>query len=223
MKKILFVENVVDEKSSQLGHAIDVARARGLELSAVFVIPVRLDVAEWAEVQEKNIKEAETKVTNFARKIEAELKEKGPSFRWNVVQSVSDPFLQALEAFTPADIIVAGKIDLEPLAEKGIKNLEDLSSHLRAPIVPLDRLWADRKEAKQKINIFRFLAFGCLSALSYFVFFPRIDQLNHAIFMKGTVLGGIAVMVVVGVHAYCYGSFTEYFPKFLGMDKPSEH
>lgn len=222
MKRMLFIENAVDEKSSKLGHAIDVAKNRGLELSAVFVISVRLDVADWVEVQEKNVKEAETKVTNFAKKIEAELKDKGPPFRWNVVRSVSDPLIQALEAFTPTDIIVAGNIDLEPLREKGIKNLEDLSSHLRSPIVPLDRLWAGETKAKRP-NLFRFLAFACISAASYFIFFPQIDRLNHAIFMKGTILGGIAVMVVVGIHAYCYGSFTEYFPKFFGLDKPSEH
>jgi hypothetical protein len=37
--------------------------------------------------------------------------------------------------------------------------------------------------------------------------------------MKGTVLGAIAVMVVVAVHAFIYGSFTEFFPRFLGLDK----
>jgi hypothetical protein len=72
---------------------------------------------------------------------------------------------------------------------------------------------------KTKKNIFRFLAFGVLTAAIYLFFFPRIDYLNHALFMKGSILGGLAVMAVVAIHAYVYGSFTEYLPKFLGLDK----
>ncbi len=75
------------------------------------------------------------------------------------------------------------------------------------------------KEKKKGTNIFRFLAFAALSVVSYFVFFPYIDKLNHLIFMKGTFLGALAVMAVVPVHAYIYGSFTEYLPKWLGLEK----
>jgi hypothetical protein len=184
----------------------------------LFVIPVHPDVTDWIEVQEKQVKEAQEKVNQFVRKLEAELKEKGLPFAWKIVQSAPTVFMQAIETFTPVDVIMTGKLDLTPLAEKGIKTLEDISTRFGCPVLPVEGLLVD-KDKKKGSGVFRFLVFGGLSAVSYFVFFPYIDKLNHLIFMKGTFLGGLAVMVVVPIHAYIYGSFTEYLPKWMGLEK----
>jgi len=218
MEKILYIENLMDEKSSRVNHAVNIAEKKGLELSALFVIPVHPDVTDWIKVQEKQIKEAQEKVNQFVRKLEAELTEKGLPFAWKIVQSAPTVFMQAIEAFTPVDVIMTGKLDLAPLAEKGIKTLEDISSRFGCPVLPVEGLLTDKDEKKGK-GSFRFLVFAGLSAASYLLFFPYIDKLNHLIFMKGTILGGLAVMVVVPIHAYIYGSFTEYLPKWLGMEK----
>ena len=53
MKKLLYIENLMDAKSSKVAHAIEIAGAKGFELSALFVIPVHPDVADWIEIQEK--------------------------------------------------------------------------------------------------------------------------------------------------------------------------
>jgi hypothetical protein len=218
MEKILFVENLTDEKSSKVDHAIAIAEKKDLELSALFVIPVRQDVPNFPEVQAEQFKKAETKVSQFAEKKAAELKDRGRPFSWKVVQSTATTFMEAMEVFAPVDIIMTGKIDLEPFAEKGIKTLEDISMRFGCPVLPVEGLMADEEKAKGK-GYLRFLLFAALSAASYLVFFPYIDKLNHLIFMKGTFLGALAVMAVVPVHAYIYGSFTEYLPKWLGMEK----
>lgn len=218
MKEILFIENLVNEKSSQLSQAISLASAKGLRLSALFVIPLHADVSDWVDQLQNQVREAETKVEAFARKTAAELEKQGLSFRWKMIQGTSDAIMKSISEFMPADIVLVGKLDLEPLAEKGVNNLEELSSQFHCPVLPVERLSAGKgQNAKQ--NIFRFLAFGILSAASYFLFFPQLDRLNHSLFMKGSILGGLAVMAVVAIHAYVYGSFTEYFPKFMGLDK----
>lgn len=218
MEKILYIENLMDEKASKVDRAIKIADKKGLELSVLFVIPVHPDVTDWIEVQEKQIKEAQEKVNQFALKLEAELTEKGLPFAWKIVQSAPTVFMQALEAFTPVDIIMTGKLDLAPLAEKGIKTLEDISTHFGCPVLPVEGLVA-KKEEEKGAGFFRFLLFAGLSAASYLVFFPYIEKLNHLIYMKGTFLGALAVMATVPVHAYIYGSFTEYLPKWLGLEK----
>ena len=218
MEKILFIENLTDEKSSKVDHAIAIAEKKDLELSALFVIPVRQDVPNFPEVQAEQIEKAETKVSQFAENKAAELKDRGRPFAWKVVQSTATTFMEALEAFTPVDIIMTGKIDLEPLAEKGIKTLEDISTRFGCPVLPVEGLLAEKEKSKGT-SFFRFLLFAALSVMSYFVFFPYIDKLNHLIYMKGTFLGALAVMVTVPIHAYIYGSFTEYLPKWLGLEK----
>ena len=218
MEKILFIENLTDEKSSKVDHAIAIAEKKDLELSALFVIPVRQDVPNFPEVQAEQIEKAEAKVSQFAENKAAELKDRGRPFAWKVVQSTATTFMESMESFTPVDLIMTGSIDLEPFAEKGIKTLEDISTSFGCPVLPVESLLTNT-EKKKGTNIFRFLAFAALSVVSYFVFFPYIDKLNHLIFMKGTFLGALAVMAVVPVHAYIYGSFTEYLPKWLGLEK----
>lgn len=219
MKEMLYIENVTGEKSSQIEYAIRLAGAKGLRLSAIFVIPLHPDVADWPDMLEKQVNEAEAKIEILAKKTAAELEANGQSFRWKTIRSTADTLMEAIEGFMPADIALIGKLDLEPLGEKGIHNLEELSSKFHCPVLPVERLSPNDK-SKGKKNILRFLAFGVLSAVSYFYFFPKIDHLNHVVFMKGTALGGLAVMLVVGLHAYIYGSFAEYLPKFIGLDKP---
>ena len=136
----------------------------------------------------------------------------------HVVEYTADNFIRVLNELSPMDIIITGKLDLEPLAEHGIKELEDISTRFKCPTLPLLALIPEKKDSKTKL-LLRALIFGCLSAASYFLFFPQLDKLNHTIYMKGTVLGALAVMVTVPIHAYIYGSFTEIFPRLLGLEK----
>ena len=46
MEKILYIENLRDEKASRVSHAVSIAEKKGLELLTLFVIPVHQDVAD---------------------------------------------------------------------------------------------------------------------------------------------------------------------------------
>ncbi len=218
MKELLFIENLMNEKNSQLNEAIGMASTKGLRLSALFIIPLHPELSDWVEVHEKQIQAAEERVTAYGERMASELEAKGQDFRWQMVKGTADAIMQAISEFMPADIILTGKLDFETLALKGINNLEDLSGQVHCPVLPMERLTV-AETSPPKTNLWRFALFGGLSAASYFLFYPQINRLNHVLFMKGTVLGGIAVMVVVGLHAYIYGSFTEYLPRFMGLDK----
>ena len=170
------------------------------------------------ELHEKQVQEAEARVTAYGERMASELEAKGQDFRWQMVKGSADAIMNAISEFMPADIILTGKLDFETLALKGIHNLEELSGHVHCPVLPAERLAVD-EGPKTKSNLLLFALFGVLSAASYFLFFPQINRLNYSLFMKGTFLGAIAVMLVVGLHAYIYGSFTEYLPRFMGLDK----
>ena len=218
MRKILFIDQITDEKSENVDHLINVARSNKADLSAIFVIPVSVETTDWIKVHEKQIKEAEEKVKQIALKVEEQLKQENLSISWKIVHSVPSAFLKAIEDFCPVDVIIVGNIDLDPYAEKGIKHMEDISAMFNCPVLPLVSLLPDKRKAKNKL-LTRFIAFGALSAASYLLFFPNIDVLNHQIYMKGTILGALAVLLTVPIHAYIYGSFTECITKIIGLEK----
>jgi len=222
MKEILFIENLMHEKTSQLKEAIDMASAKGLKLSALFIISLHPEVSDWVEVYEKQVKEAEERLNAYGERMASELEARGLGFRWRLVKGTGESIMNAINEFLPADIILTGKLDFETLAFKGVHNLEELSSQVHCPVLPVERLVLSETPVA-KPNLLRFALFGGLSAAIYLFFFPQIDRLNHSLLMKGTVLGGIAVMFVVALHAYIYGSFTEYLPRFMGLDKGGHH
>ena len=143
MKEILFIENLMNEKNSRLNEAVDMASAKGLRLSALFIIPLHQEVSDWVEVHEKQVKEAETQVAAYGERMASELEAAGQAFRWRMIQGTGDAILEAISEFMPADIILTGKLDFESLALKGIHNLEELSSQVNCPVLPVERLTAD--------------------------------------------------------------------------------
>jgi hypothetical protein len=217
MEKIVFVEEI-DREPKNISYALQIAKKKGAKLSALFLIPVVVETVDWIEVQEKQIKEKEDKVASLAMNIEEDCKKQGISFEWKVVQYRPRAFIKAIEEFSPAELIIVGDMDLKPLAEEGIKHLEDISARFNCPVLSIKTLLPREKASKGKVFT-RMAFFGALSALSYFVFFPQIDKLNHVIYMKGTLLGALAVLLTVPLHAYIYGSFTECIPKLLGLEK----
>ncbi len=220
MEKIIFVEEV-DREPKNISLAIRIAKNKGAKLFAVFLIPVAVETVDWIDVQEKQIKEKEQKVSSFAEGVKKECEDQGVEFEWKVVQYLPRAFMMAMEGFSPADLIIVGDVSLKPLAEEGIKHLEDISARLGCPVLPLKSLIPEEKRSKVSL-LTRFALFGGLSALSYFVFFPNIDKLNHAIYMKGTIIGALAVLFTVPIHAFIHGSFGESLIKVLGLEKSSD-
>ncbi|WP_456433026.1 hypothetical protein [Thermosulfuriphilus sp.] len=217
MEKIVFIEQT-DRESKNLASVISLASEKGAELIALFLIPVSLETADWIEVQEKQLKEAEEKIEAFAQSMKEESAKRGLSFHWHIAHYTPRAFIKAMNEIGPADVIIVGELDLKPLAEEGIKHLEDISVRMNCPVLSIKTLMPEETTSKKKV-LARMALFGGLSAASYFLFFPQIDKLNHLIYMKGNILGALAVMATVPIHAYIYGSFTECIPKILGLEK----
>ncbi|MBA2849588.1 hypothetical protein G4V39_08500 [Thermosulfuriphilus ammonigenes] len=217
MEKIIFIEQT-DRESKHLPNVIEIARSKGAELVGLFLIPVSLETADWIETQEKQLKEAEARIKTFAEKMAQEAQRAGVSLNWRIVHYTPRAFMKTMAEIGPADIIIVGELDLDPLAEEGIKHLEDISIRMRCPVLSIKTLMPEEATSKKKV-LARMAFFGALSAASYFLFFPQIDKLNHLIYMKGNILGALAVMATVPFHAYIYGSFTECIPKILGLEK----
>lgn len=217
MEKIIFVEQV-EREPKNISCALEIAKKKGAKLAALFLIPVVVETVDWIEVQEKKIREKEDKIAAFAMDLQERCREQGIELEWKIIQYRPRAFMKAMKEFSPAELIIVGDIDLKPLAEEGIKHLEDISIRLNCPVLSIKTLMPQKKASKGKILV-RMALFGSLSALSYFVFFPQLDKLNHMIYMTGTLTGALAVLVTVPIHAYIYGSFTECIPKLLGLEK----
>ncbi len=217
MEKIVFVEQV-DREPKNISYALEIAKKKGAHLSALFLIPVVVETVDWIETQEKQIREKEEKIASFAQALEERCRKEGVELEWKIIQYRPRAFMQAMKEFSPAELIIVGDVDLKPLAEEGIKHLEDISLRMNCPVLSIKTLMPPEKKSKAKVWV-RMGVFGTLSALSYFVFFPHIEELNYKIYMTGTLWGALAVLFTVPIHAYIYGSFTECIPKLIGLEK----
>ena len=77
---------------------------------------------------------------------------------------------------------------------------------------------AEKKTAKGT-NWGKWLLYAIGSALMYFVFYPNIKQLNQKLFMSESVLGALAIMAVVIIHAWVWGNTTHILPKLFKLEK----
>ncbi len=203
MEKIVFIEQGIDPEHDTFGSILEMSAKRQANVV-------------WLLVCDANeLSDMETRAKQMAAQKQEET---GVQISSHVVEYTADNFISALNQFAPMDLIITGRLELEPLAEQGIKELEDISTRYKCPTLPLTALMPEKKASRTKL-LMRGLIFGILSAAIYFFFFPQLDKLNHAIYMKGTILGALAVMVTVPIHAYIYGSFTEIFPRLLGLEK----
>ncbi len=206
MEKILYIEQGTDPEETGLKFISKIAQKRNAQLYWLLVAESK----EFQSVKEKG----EEIASRYAKELNTEKE----LFYSQIIEYQPSNFFDALNKITPVDLIVANRLDLDVLSSEGIKELEDISLRYKCPVVPFSALMPEEKKSKTRI-LLRTLIFGGISACIYLLFFPQIDKLNHLIYMKGTVLGALAVMITVPIHAYIYGSFTEGLPKLLGLEK----
>lgn len=206
MEKIVFIEQGIDPEEKGLKMMEQIAREKNAEIHWLLV----LESGNISSLKEKGEKLADK--YNNSLNVEKEL------FFYRSIEYSPSNLLNSLNELSPMNLIVTSQLNLEPLSEEGIKELEDLSLRYKCPVIALSALMPEEKKSKTKL-LTKTLFFGGLSVCSYFLFFPQLDKLNHAIYMKGTIVGAIAVMITVPIHAYIYGSFTESLPKLLGLEK----
>jgi hypothetical protein len=105
--------------------------------------------------------------------------------------------------------------------KKGGASVEALKEKLACPVTTAGEIasaHAEKKPAK-RINWGMWIVYAIGSVLLYGVFFPKIPMLNEKIFMTGTVLGGVAIMIAVVIHAWIWGNTTTILPKLFRLEK----
>ena len=206
MEKIVLIEQGIDPEETGLKFLTQMVQKREAQLH--WLLLAESGEFRLAKEQGEGISK------KYSEKLNAEKK----LFYSQIIEYEPANFIKTLEEISPMDLVVANKLDLDPLSSEGIKELEDISLRYRCPVVPFSALLPEKKKSNTRI-LFRTLVFGGISAGIYFLFFPQLDKLNHLIYMKGTILGALAVMATVPIHAFIYGSFTEGIPKLLGLEK----
>ena len=133
----------------------------------------------------------------------------------------ADAFMTKINGLMPASLVLIGEADFTAEMKKGGASIEALKEKLTCPVTTAEDLAAAHagKKPAKGINWGMWIIYAIGSVIMYGVFFPKIEMLNEKIFMTETVLGGIAIMVVVVIHAWVWGNTTHILPKLFKLEK----
>ena len=211
MKKIILIDNKWDFKSPVLQYALKASKGTDTEIVGIFLTD---------DSSKETVEKAETTL----RTIKQDFASEGVSFSSYVLGPDPRAFIRKIEDLMPASLVLIGDVKFSEEMVKGGASVEALKDKLTCPVTTAEAIagvHAEKKAAKG-INWGKFIVYLLGSIVMYGVFFPMLKDLNATIFMKGTVLGGIAVMAVVAIHAWIWGNTTEILPKLFKLEK-TEH
>jgi len=208
LKKIIVIDGKWEVQSPSVQYAMKASKGADTEIIGIFLAgDSSAETAEKAESHLKTVKQ--------------EFSGEGISFSSYVVYPEPQSFLNKIDDMMPASLVIIGDVKFSPDMVRGGASLEALRKRLSCPVttaVELAGAHAEKKTAKGT-NWGKWLLYAIGSALMYFVFYPNIRQLNHKLFMSETVLGAIAIMAVVIVHAWVWGNTTHILPKLFKLEK----
>lgn len=217
MKRILLLEQKLDVNSAAVTYAAKIAQGNGAEIACLFLVPSSISTAEWIDTQERLVKEGMDKAQTIGMSLGQHFEEQRVKFSSHAIRFEPGIFLKQMEELMPADLIIAGKLEFPTeMADQGVGSIADLGARFNCPVIDAEAMHRSLKPVPRKVWG-TFLLYGLGSAFMYFVFFPRIEQLNK-FYMGGGILAGLAIMATVAIHAWVYGSTTECLPKFIKMD-----
>jgi hypothetical protein len=204
LKKIIVIDKTWDVQSDVLKYTLKVSK--GTDTGVVGIFLAGDDRTETVE-----------KAEEVLRDVKARFSEEGIDFSSYVVGSDPAQLVNQIKELMPASLVLIGDIQLP----SGKVEVEALRENVSCPVTTVASLEsADlRKTQTLGINWGRFALYAIGSVIMYGVFFPKIQVLNEKIFMTGTVIGGIAIMVVVAVHAWIWGNTTQILPKIFKLEK----
>ena len=208
MKKIIVIDGKWDVQSPSVQYAMKASKGADTEIIGMFLADD--SSAETAEKAESHLK-----------KVKQEFSAGGISFSSYVVSPEPQSFLKKIDDMMPASLVIIGDVKFSPDMVKGGASLEGLRKKLSCPVTTAGELagaHAEKKTAKGT-NWGKWLLYAIGSALMYFVFYPNIKELNQKLFMNESVLGAIAIMAVVVVHAWVWGNTTHILPKLFKLEK----
>jgi hypothetical protein len=208
LKKIIVIDGKWDMQSPAVQYAMKASK--GADTEIIGILLVTDGSATTIEKAESNLK-----------KIKQEFSAGGIGFSSYVVSPEPQSFLKKIDELMPASLVIIGDVKFSPDMVKGGASLEALRKRLSCPVTTAAELagaHAEKKTAKGT-NWGMWLIYAIGSALMYFVFFPNVKALNEKLFMTGTVLGALATMAVVVVHAWVWGNTTHILPKLFKLEK----
>jgi hypothetical protein len=194
--------------SQAIQYALKVSKGSDTEIAGIFLS---------ADSTKETIDKAGTALDSVKQKFSSE----GIGFSSHVVAPEPDVFMKKINSLMPASLVLIGEANFTGEMKKGGASVEALKEKLTCPVTSAEELASAKAEKKpaKGINWGMWILYAIGSVLLYGVFFPRIEMLNEKIFMTGTVLGGIAIMVAVVIHAWVWGNTTHILPKLFKLEK----
>ncbi|MEW6602353.1 MAG: hypothetical protein AB1499_15380 [Nitrospirota bacterium] len=208
MKKIVVIDSNWVTGSPMLRYVIQASKGNDTEVCGVFLS------AGGAANGAGNVKET----LNAVRE---ELASEGIGFTSVVVDPDAKDFLSKLESLKPASLVLTGSIRFSEKMKKNGVSFESLKKVMNCPVTTAEAFSSMEKKAhrSKRSGLGKWLMYAAGSAIIYTVLFPNVKMLNEKLFMTGTVLGALATMAVVVLHAWIWGNTTHILPKLFKLEK----
>jgi hypothetical protein len=208
LKRIILIDSKWDMNSPALQYAMKASKGSDTEIAGIFLA---------ADGSRETIDKAGTVLDSVKQKLSSE----DIGFSSYVVAPDADVFMKKVNDLMPASLVLTGEANFTAEMKKGGASIEALREKLACPVTTADDIagaHAEKKPAKG-INWGMWIIYVIGSVIMYGVFFPKIEMLNEKIFMTGTVLGGLAIMLAVVIHAWIWGNTTHILPKLFKLEK----
>ncbi len=208
MSKIILIDEKWDFDSPISRYVLKMAKGSDTEIVGVCLT---------GDTEDETVSRAQAVLSDVKQKFASE----GVDFTSYVIGPDPKAFMSRIEGLMPASLVILGDITFSDEMIKGGVSAEALKEKLTCPVTTADAIAASHAEKKpaKGINWGIWIIYAIGSLIMYGVFYPYIEVLNEKIFMKGTVLGGLAIMVVVAVHAWIWGNTTHILPKLFKLEK----
>lgn len=208
MKRIIVIDSKWDMNSTTLQYALKASKGTDTDIAGIFLT---------TDSSQETVDSAGAALDSVKRKFSSE----GVGFSSHVAVPEPDAFMKIMNSLTPASLVLIGEANFTAEMKKGGASIEALKEKLTCPVTTAEDLASAQAEKKPSkgTNWGIWILYAIGSVLLYGVFFPKIPALNEKIFMTGTVLGGIAIMVAVVIHAWIWGNTTHILPKLFKLEK----
>ncbi len=219
VSRILLIGQNLGTDSLAIKYATELAKRKGGEIVCLIpVSPIKPSLEptiEWLEAQEHHLKKEIEKAKRYAKEVSEHFDKHGIACSSYVIKFEKGEFMEKMRALMPVDLVVTDKLEFPP--DLGVKSITDLSAHFKCPVIDAEAVYKTFKPVSAKLWM-KFVLYGIGSAFMYFVFFPHLEELNK-FYMAGNIIGAIAIMATVAIHAWVYGNTMECLPKFIKLDK----
>ncbi|NOZ67689.1 MAG: hypothetical protein GXP46_00235 [Deferribacteres bacterium] len=209
MKKIILIDSKWDINSPAIKYVLKASKGTDTEIAGIFLV---------GDTGRETVEKAEAVLKSVKQGFEAE----GIPFSAHVMGQDPKAFTKKIDDLMPASLVLIGEAEFSGEMARGGAGIKALKERLTCPVTTADAIAAGEHAQKKTaggINWGKFIMYAIGSAIMYGVFFPMLKVLNGKIFMTGTVLGALAIMAAVVIHAWIWGNTTQILPKLFKLEK----